>query len=173
MIKTIQLLVVILPVLSSAQEEHHHPVPEKLGTVSFQTSCKPAVQQEFNRAMALLHSFAYKAAEEAFQDVSRQDQKCAIAHWGSAMTHFHQLWDLPPAPEDAAAGKREIGEAGQLDASPRERGFIDALRMVFKDGNAVPYKTRAEHYEAAMRQLAANNSEDVETQVFYAPRTDL
>jgi len=158
----------MLPVLSAAQDGHNHPVPEKLGTVSFPTSCKPAVQQEFNRAVALLHSFAYKAAEEAFQDVSQQDPHCATAHWGSAMTHFHQLWDLPPSLADTAAAKQEIGEAARLEASERERGFIHTLSLVFKDAATIPYRTRAGNFEAAMHELAVANPKDVETQVFYA-----
>ncbi len=156
------------PVLAAGQDEHNHPVPEKLGTVSFATSCKPAVQQEFNRAVALLHSFAYRPAEEAFQGVSRQDPQCAMAHWGSAMTHFHQLWDLPPSPADTAAANQEIGKAARLEASERERGFIGALSLVFKDADTVPYRTRAANFEAAMHELAVANDKDVETQVFYA-----
>ena len=71
------VLAFVLPALSAAQEKHNHPAPEKLGTVSFPTSCKPEIQQEFNRAVALLHSFAYKSAEEAFQSVAWQDPQCA------------------------------------------------------------------------------------------------
>ncbi len=168
MIRQALTVILILPVFSAAQDGHDHPVPEKLGTVSFPTSCKPAVQQEFNRAVALLHSFTYKAAEATFQSVSRQDRNCAIAHWGSAMTHFHQLWDLPPSPADTAAGKQEIGKAAQLDASDRERGFIHTLSFVFIDSATIPYRTRAGSYEAAMHELAVANPKDLETQVFYA-----
>src|SRR5690349_4800712 len=74
---------------------HDHPVPEKLGAVTFPTSCDPSVQAHFNRAIALLHSFAYSASEEAFRDVARRDTHCAMAWWGIAMTHYHQLWEPP------------------------------------------------------------------------------
>ena len=147
---------------------HDHPGPEKLGRVSFPTSCKPQVQPEFNRAVALLHSFAYHAADQAFQRVAQQDPGCAIAHWGSAMTHYHQLWDLPPSPTDRGAADLEIGEAERLSASERERGFIRAIRIVFQDGSTLPYSTRALRYEAAMRELATTYPEDAETQIFYA-----
>src|SRR4051794_6091859 len=100
--------------------------------------------------------------------VSQQDPSCAIAHWGSAMTHFHQLWDVPPSPADTGAAKQEIGKAASLAASERERGFIRALNLVFKDAETVPYRTRAENFEAAMHDLAAANPTDIETQVFYA-----
>ncbi len=69
-------------------EEHHsHPAPEHLGAVTFPTSCKPDVSAAFNRAVALLHSFAYADAERAFAGVATQDPSCAMARWGMAMTH--------------------------------------------------------------------------------------
>src|ERR1035437_8431299 len=80
---------------SSAQETHSHSAPEKLGSVSFPISCAPAVQEQFNRGVALLHSFAYTTAENAFHVVRELDPRCAMAHWGMAMTHFHQLWEPP------------------------------------------------------------------------------
>jgi tetratricopeptide (TPR) repeat protein len=162
------VLAFLLPALSAAQEMHDHPVPEKLGTVSFPASCQPAVQPQFDRAVALLHSFAYKPAEEAFNAVAAQDTHCAIAHWGVAMTHFHQLWE-PHLPSDGiSTSQREIKLAETLNAATeRERGFIHALSLVFNDP-AIPYSTRASNYEAAMHDLARANPTDVEVQVFYA-----
>lgn len=43
-----------------AQHDHGKP-GEKLGAVSFPISCAPAVQQRFDRAMAMLHSGALGA----------------------------------------------------------------------------------------------------------------
>ena len=82
----ILLPLMILVPFSSAQETHSHRAPEKLGKVSFPISCLPVVQDRFDRGVALLHSFAYKAAEEVFQDVAELDPRCAMAHWGVAMT---------------------------------------------------------------------------------------
>ena len=151
-----------------AQETHDHPAPEKLGQVSFSTSCEPAVQPEFDRAVALLHSFAYSAAREAFQDVAARDPQCAMAHWGIAMTYYHHLWE-PAIPGDGAAkGQQEIESAQKIGAATeRERGFIGAAGVVFQNASTVPYATRALKYEAAMAALAAQ-SKDVEVQVFYA-----
>ena len=165
----ILMLLLLVPALSIAQEEHKHPAPEKLGALSFPTSCQPHTQQEFNRAVALLHSFAYSAAETAFRTVAEQDPQCAIAHWGIAMTHFHQLWDLPPSPPDTSAAQKELKHAATLEeASQRERALIDALSLVFNDADVVPYSARALKYETAMRELAAANPSDIEIQVFYA-----
>jgi tetratricopeptide (TPR) repeat protein len=169
MMHRLLILALLFPPLSVAQEEHHHPVPEKLGTVSFPTSCQPAVQPEFDRAVALLHSFAYDAAEAAFQSVATQDVQCAMAHWGIAMTHFHQLWQPPLPPAGIAIAQKEISRAEKLEeASERERSFIHALAPVFEDASTVPYSTRALQYENAMRDVAAANEKDVEANVFYA-----
>ncbi|HVT97269.1 MAG TPA: hypothetical protein VHE33_07150 [Acidobacteriaceae bacterium] len=169
MMRLVLLLACLLPSLSIAQDELAGRVSEKLGSVSFATSCSGAVQAEFNRGIALLHSFAYKGAEEAFRRVADQDSSCAMAHWGIAMTHFHQLWDLPPSPADSSIGLKEIGlAAGLKETSGRERGYIHALSLIFSDAGTVPYKTRALNYEAAMRDLAASDGKDVEAQVFYA-----
>src|ERR1700733_10574305 len=162
------VLAFLLPALSAAQEMHDHPAPEKLGTVSFPTSCQSAVQPQFDRAVALLHSFAYKPAEEAFNSVAAQDTHCAIAHWGVAMTHFHQLWEPHLPPEGIAIAQKELRLAETLNAdTERERGFIHALSLVFNDP-AIPYTTRASNYEVAMHDLARANPKDVEVQVFYA-----
>jgi tetratricopeptide (TPR) repeat protein len=165
-------ILLALPLLfpfASAQETHNHTAPEKLGKVSFPTSCKPAVQEPFNRGVALLHSFAYSAAEHAFQGVAEQDPRCAMAHWGMAMTYFHQLWEPPIDPAIISIAQKEIERAQQIGAgSERERQFIDALGFIYQDAATVPYSARALHYEQAMSRLAAANRSDVEAQVFYA-----
>ena len=48
------------------QHEHGTSTTEKLGAVSFSTSCSPAAQPLFNRAVALLHSFEFAHAIEGF-----------------------------------------------------------------------------------------------------------
>src|SRR5437763_6326501 len=148
--------------------EHEHPMPEKLGTVQFPTSCSSKEQKNFERAIALLHSFAYSAAEKAFADVAKADPKCAMAHWGIAMTYFHPLWPPPIAEADVARGQAEIERAAQLGGSARERGFIEALKLIYMNANSVPYRKRADAYALAMGKLAERNPNDVECQVFYA-----
>jgi tetratricopeptide (TPR) repeat protein len=150
-----------------AAQEHEHPVPEKLGTVQFPTSCSSKEQKNFERAVALLHSFAYSAAEKAFSDVIKTDPNCAMAHWGIAMTYFHPLWP-PPLPEETVArGREEIARARQLGGSDRERAFIEALSLIYAQDSA-PHRDRVNRYTAAMGKLAERNPDDVECQVFYA-----
>jgi len=162
-------LVISFPALLAGQETHSHSAPEKLGRVAFPISCGPAVQQQFDRGVALLHSFAYADAEKAFRGVAEQDPKCAMAHWGVAMTHFHQLWEPALSPATIPAAQREILLAQQIGAgTERERAFINALALIYQDAGTVAYRTRALNYERAMKEAAAENKKDAEAQVFYA-----
>ena len=162
-------LLLVLPASSGAQDAHTHAAPEKLGVVSFPISCRPEVQQQFDRGVALLHSFAYADARNAFQGVVQQDKRCAMAHWGIAMTYFHQLWDPPILPETASTAQKEIERAQQLVTnSERERNFIKALAKLYQNSDSLPYTTRALSYEHAMSALVSQNTADVEAKVFYA-----
>ena len=86
----------------AAQEHHHAGGAEAmggghLGQVHFPTSCAPGVQQNFDKGVALLHSFQYSASDQAFKQVASTDTSCAIAYWGEAMTLWHALWERPDA----------------------------------------------------------------------------
>ena len=151
------------------EHEHEHPAPEKLGAVNFPNSCSAGVQKEFERAVALLHSFAYSAAEKAFREVINADPNCAMAHWGVAMTYYHQLWEPQIAAHDLERGRSEIERAREIGGrSERERGFIDALNLMYASADSVPVRDRAHSYAEAMARLAERNPDDVECQVFYA-----
>lgn len=151
-----------------AAGEHSHPPPEKLGTVTFATSCQPKVSHDFERAVALLHSFAYTAAEKAFRDVAAADPSCAMAHWGIAMSYFHQLWS-PPGPDDLSKGEAEVNQALALKVrTVRERQFIAAIAAYYRDYDHVPHAVRAKAYEDAMSAAARSNPTDTEVLVFYA-----
>ena len=155
--------------LAPAQEMHDHGVPEKLGTVSFPISCAPAVQQQFNRGVALLHSFAYTSAEKAFQNVAKIDPRCGMAHWGVAMTYFHPVWSPSLPPATFGMGQKEMLEATRLGAGfERERQFIHALGLLYRESAGLTPSMRTAAYEGAMADVARENSKDVESQVFYA-----
>ncbi len=153
----------------SAQQMHDHPVPARLGTVSFPISCAPTVQAEFNRGVALLHSFAFAAAHTTFRKIAAEDPQCAMAHWGVAMSGFHELWEPQLPPATLAEAKREIELAQTAGTpNPRERGYIHALSQVFADSDTVPFAARDLNYEHAMADVARENKDDLEAQVFYA-----
>ncbi|HKV61865.1 MAG TPA: hypothetical protein VJO16_08130 [Candidatus Acidoferrum sp.] len=142
---------------------------ERLGKVSFQNSCIQPVQEQFDRGVALLHSFAYSAAEAAFRDVAARDPRCAMAHWGIAFSYFHELWDPPLVPETVRTAQEEIQLAQKIGpGSDREAAFIRALARVFQDAATVPYPVRASNYESAMRELASKYHDDSEAQVLFA-----
>ena len=162
-------MTLLLAAPAAAQEEHHnHPVPERLGTTHFTTSCAPTVGPAFDRAVALLHSFAYDAADVGFADVAFRDPGCAMAHWGRAMTHYHQLWETPGAVA-LAAGAAEVAIAASLPTgTQRERAFIAAAGVYYGDVDHVKPAERALRYSDAMAVIARDNPQDDEAQVFYA-----
>ena len=149
--------------------QHDHPAPEKLGAVEFTTSCSPQAQAQFNRAVALLHSFVYGESEKAFREVLTSDPGCAMAHWGIAMTYYHQLWEPPINETSYAKGAAELAlVTSNLKRSELESGFIDALAAVYSNGDSQPLRKRMLTYEARMAEVARANPHDTETQVFYA-----
>src|SRR6185503_10080320 len=99
--------------VSAQEHEHSHPAPEKLGTVHFENSCAPASRGPFDHAMALLHSFAYDVSAKEFAALATQDPGCAMAHWGAAMTKYHQLWDATKGPA-LQSGAEEIAAARRI-----------------------------------------------------------
>lgn len=158
-------LIWALPVQS--EESHSHPPPEKLGKVSFPTSCSPTVARDFERSVALLHSFAYTASEQSFRKIAAEDPACAMAHWGIAMTYYHQMWSAP-SPTELRDGQLEIEQALAMNrGTPRERQLIAAAAAYFKDTNETP-SLRAKAYADAMLDVARNNPQDTEVQAFYA-----
>ena len=140
---------------------------EHLGTVSFPVSCAPSVRASFNRGVALLHDFWYEEARPQFEKIVVADPSCAMAHWGIAMSAFHQIWDRPDA-GTMAKGWREMQAAQSRPAkTAREREYIAALSGFFKPGTE-EFQARIEAYAAAMATLYAHYPADVDAGAFYA-----
>ncbi len=105
----------------------------KVGSVHFPTTCDPAVQKEFERGLALLHSFFYEEARRVFTSVAEKDPQCAIAQWGIAMSYWHPIW-TPPDSSDLAAGRAAVTRA--LAASrqdEREGAYIKAIQAYYEE----------------------------------------
>ena len=161
------ILALLPAALLPAQESHQHGAPEHLGTVHFGASCEPAAAAAFDRAVALLHSFAYDEADAAFAAVAARDPRCAIAHWGRAMSRYHPLWEAPSS-ATLAEGAAELQQAAQIaTASPRERALIEALATYYADPGAGPSPARAQRYAAAMAGVARAFPDD-EVAIFHA-----
>jgi hypothetical protein len=153
---------------SEAQHQHAAGEPEKLGKVNFPVSCDPALQPQFNRAVALLHSFWYEKAAEAFAAVAEKDPACGMADWGVALTHYHPLWEAP-GEADLRQGRAAAEKAKAAGAkTQRERDYIAAIDTFYRDSAHLDHHTRALAYEKAMEQLHARYPEDREAAVFYA-----
>lgn len=142
---------------------------DKLGNVNFPVSCKAEVQPAFNRAVAILHNFWYPQSLNAFIEVAKADPDCAMAYWGIAMAvRTNPLLGNQPAPA-MKRGWDEITKAKAAGAkTERERDYIAALELYFKDLDKGDYPSRVLAYEKAMEQLAARYPDDTEAAVFYA-----
>jgi len=175
--------------LSLAAQEHHHELSaEEVGSVHFLTSCTKTVELSFDRAVALLHSFQYEQAREAFGEIAKQDPSCAMAQWGVAMSHYHGLWKNG----DTSAGRAALRKAQRIAASnvattKREKAYIDALAEVYaEDVNDTTAYDRGKGaslhdlaFEKKMGELQAAYPDDTEAAIFHAltlyivaPKTD-
>jgi hypothetical protein len=169
------LLSLVLLVLGErgarAQHDAHATGAAKLGTVHFATSCRADAAQEFDRGVALIHSFEFGEAIPTFQRVVALDSSCAMAHWGMALSY----WSNPLAPGARSAPQLEAGrnavERGRLasaHATARERSYIDAVGQLYARYDSVPQRARVVAYEQAMLQVAQSNPDDSEAQIFHA-----
>ena len=155
---------------SSVARERQHVSAEKLGTVHFATSCNEAAQTEFNRAVALLHSFQFSRAIEGFDAVLREDPTCGIAYWGIALSD----WSNPFAPgakdKSQLQAGHESAERGKTVGAKteRERAYIAAAGKLYNDYESTPQRARLVAYRDAMADVAAKYPEEHEAQIFYA-----
>ncbi|MFN0037892.1 MAG: tetratricopeptide repeat protein [Burkholderiales bacterium] len=143
--------------------------PEKLGQVNFPVSCGPAAQKEFNRGMALAHSFWFDPAKQSFGQVLHLDPQCAMAHWGLAFMSMGNPFAWPAHPnamKAAAAASKAAQDLG--GKSERERDFIAAQAVFFRDWENTEHRARAVALEQAMAGVAQRHPDDLEAQILYA-----
>jgi hypothetical protein len=138
-----------------------------LGSVNFQVSCRPAVQEEFARGMALLYSFEYEQAQQAFEGVSETDPACAMAYWGQGMSLYHQLWSRPGR-ATLEQGAKLLEQAKERKSTPRERDYILALAVFYANSGRAAHQERAAAYSKAMKTVMERHPEDREAAVLYA-----
>jgi hypothetical protein len=152
------------------QQELPHLNGEKLGTVHFATSCNDAAQQEFNRAVALLHSFQFSGAIEGFNAVLAKDATCAIAYWGIALGDWSNPFALETKDKSQLQAGRESVARGQIVGAKteREQAYLAAAGKLYADYQSTPQQARFLAYRNAMEQVAAKYPDDHEAQIFYA-----
>jgi hypothetical protein len=159
------------PTLSAQEHEHHAKSTERLGTVHFSTSCRPAVASQFNRAVALLHSFEFGASIAAFNEVLKADSTCAMAQWGVALSRWSNPMALGiRAPAQLQAGRQAVDAAKLVaaHATDRERGYINAVAQLYDDFEHKDQSSRVLAYSRAMSELSMREPADTEALIFYA-----
>jgi len=153
------------------QTQHHHEdlTTAQLGTVTFPVSCAPDVQKPFERGVALLHSFWYEEAEKEFQQIAIDDPHCVMAHWGVAMSLWHQLWNNPDA-KVIQRGLDEVHEAKTTDGptTAREKAYIAAIATFYNNSKKLNHEARAKAYSDAMKKVYESYPDDHEAAAFYA-----
>ena len=154
-----------------AQDHPRHDSAEKLGTVHFATSCNPKVAPQFDRAVALLHSFEFGASIRGFNDVLASDSTCAMAYWGIALSR----WSNPMAAGNRPVallqqGKQSVDAATRLasHATEREREYISAVGQLYDDYEHNNQQARVIAYERAMNDLTLRQPADTEAMIFHA-----
>ena len=163
---TCLILACVLPVFAQSTPAG----PERLGTVSFAVSCAAGSQAAFNRGVALEHDFWYEEAKAQFSRLAASDPDCAMAHWGVAMSAFHEIWDRPDA-DARKLGWAQMQEAEQVakrhPVTAREQAYLGALADFYRPGPA-DFPARVAAYSAAMGRLYASYPNDVDAGAFYA-----
>ena len=160
----------ILVANTAIAQEHTHTPGEKLGTVHFATSCNEEAQREFDRAVALLHSFQFSRAMAGFNAALKSDPTCGIAYWGIALSQ----WSNPFAAGLKDQGQLQAGRASVAAGvstgarTERERAYLDAVAPLYANFENTPQPARLIAYRDAMEALAAKYPADSEAQIFYA-----
>ncbi|HET7765186.1 MAG TPA: hypothetical protein VFK92_08845 [Burkholderiales bacterium] len=160
-------LIVTAFVLTCAAVAHEG---DGLGKVDFKNSCSPAVQEKFERAVAMLHSFYYSATVKAFQEVAAEDHSCAIAAWGYASIMMgNPLQGVGASAKDAPLAQEAIDKGRQMGAkTQRERDYLDAVAAYYQDFAKRSERERQVGRAKAYEALAAKYPDDDEAQIFYA-----
>src|SRR5258708_6286324 len=143
--------------------------PEIIGKVHFPVSCNEAAQREFDRAVALYHSFWFDPANDSYNKVLELDPTCGMADWGLALSALANPLAWPAPAKAMQAGAGFIEKAQRVGArTERERGFIDALAALFANWQGTQHRPRALAGEQSMEKVALANPDDTESQIFYA-----
>ncbi|MGB7730764.1 MAG: hypothetical protein WBL50_22240 [Candidatus Acidiferrum sp.] len=139
-----------------------------LGTVDFPTSCSAEAQPLLDKGLALLHSFQYTEAHQTFEEAQASDKKCAMAHWGKAMSFYEQLWEFPDD-KQLKEGHKEIELAQKSGTkTAKEQGFLTAAAVLYQEKAKLTHEERVKAYSAAMEKFHEQMPDDVEVGAFTA-----
>jgi hypothetical protein len=140
-----------------------------LGRVHFETSCTPQAQEKFDRGLAMVHSFFYPNSVQAFTEAAAADPQCAIAYWGIAISHRPNPLILPLTAAVLKNGVEAVEKGKTIGAkTERERDWLAAIEVYYRDHDKIDQTTRGLSYEKAMEKLAQKYPDDPEAAAFYA-----
>src|SRR5215813_464880 len=138
------------------------------GQVHLQISCQPEVQNRFDQALAMLHTFSFPEATKTFAAVAQQDRECGMAYWGVAASAVGSLYGGRPGPQ-ASQGEQAADKAALVGAkTPREQGYIAAIGVFYKNSRSASYEARVRAYATALERLHQEYPDDLEAEIFYA-----
>lgn len=156
--------------LPAAYAQEATSAGEHLGEVTFSTSCSDAVQPQFNRAVALMHSFQFGPAINGFHSILASDPTCAMAYWGIALSEWGNPFSASLRPHaQLERGSEAVEQARAAGAkTARERGYIEAVAQLYGDKEHRNQRARMLAYEHSMAGVSASHPEDTEAAIFYA-----
>jgi hypothetical protein len=148
----------------------HEFSPERLGTVSFSTSCSAVMESQFNRAVALMHSFQFAGAIEGFHVILASDPSCSMAYWGIALSSWGNPFAAGLKPRaQLEQGLKAVTQARAAQPkTARERAYVEAVARLYTDTAKIDQRSRVLAYENAMGVVSADYPKDTEALIFYA-----
>ncbi|HUF10447.1 MAG TPA: hypothetical protein VMO47_14090 [Rhodothermales bacterium] len=166
------LAMCLAPAVSAQHHEHGTGVPlyDNLGNHHYEISTDvPETQQYFDQGLRLYYAFNHMEAIRAFNEAARLDPKCAICHWGTAMSLGPNI-NLPmdSASSVAAYEALQLAQASVEYANPAERALIEALAHRYAP---VPPEDRTPldtAFAMAMKDVVAQYPGNLEARALYA-----
>jgi hypothetical protein len=168
---TIAALSLALAACATQDPHEGHGGHARLGKVNFAVECNAAAQRHFNVAMAYYHSFAWAQIREPLERVLEADPGCGMAHWARALASLDNPFAWPGIISPAALGQGpEILQAARTTGlkSQRERDYVDALAVFFREPDKRDHRSRAKALETALEQLMQRFPQDTEAATLYA-----
>ena len=141
---------------------------QQLGKVNFPSSCSAKVKQKVTRGVAMLHSFWWSQGEATFQEIAAEDPNCAIAAWGFASILMYNPFVGVVPPKELARAQGAIEKGRQMQASQRDKDYLEAVAAYWNDFSSKTERQRALARSAAYQKLAAKYPKDDEAQIFNA-----
>ena len=163
-------VVISFGVAGCATQESHEG-HARLGKVNFPVECNAAAQREFNVAMAYYHSFAWQHIREPLEAVLKADPGCGMAHWARALASLDNPFTWPGTISVATLNQGpDILETARKTGlkSQRERDYVDALAVFFRDHDKLDHRTRAKALENALERQMKSYPQDSEAAILYA-----